>query len=76
MPCRQARTYFGETGIGKPTEQNPNAGFPTEAECLQQCAEGACCENGGCVIKAACACCGEFKGAGTTCQGGPCNPLP
>jgi len=72
MPCRQSPTFAGDVGIGKPD----GTGFDTQAECNEKCAEGACCEGTVCSIKPACGCCGEFKGSGTTCEGGPCNPLP
>jgi hypothetical protein len=44
--------------------------YATEADCLQACREGACCEGTTCSVKPACQCSGTgktFKGVGTTC---------
>ena len=53
--------------------------YATEAECLEACKEGACCDGTTCTIKPQCQCHGAgktFKGVGTTCEPNPCNPLP
>lgn len=57
--------------------------YEEEAECLEACAEGACCEvDGSCNIKPQCECDTEngavFAGVGETCEGDvECeNPLP
>lgn len=45
--------------------------YATEAECLQACKEGACCEGTTCSVKPQCQCQGTgktFKGVGTTCD--------
>jgi len=44
--------------------------YATQAECLQACKEGACCEGTTCSVKPQCQCQGAgktFKGIGTTC---------
>lgn len=44
--------------------------YATEADCLQACKEGACCEGSTCSVKPQCQCQGAgktFKGVGTTC---------
>jgi hypothetical protein len=49
--------------------------YKTEAECLQACKEGACCEGATCSVKPQCQCQGTgktFKGVGTTCEPNPC----
>jgi len=71
MPCRKTATYNGATGSGKPS----GGGFATEAECLQACQEGACCEGTTCSVKPQCQCQGAgkvFKGVGTVCSPNPC----
>lgn len=64
--------------------------FATEEDCLDACAEGACCEiDGTCNIKPQCECDTDngavFKGVGETCDPAlcpsievtlPANPLP
>jgi len=75
MPCFSTGTIGGAPGIG-PADGN---GFATEAECLEQCVEGACCENGTCTIKPRCQCNAPgavFAGNGVPCSPDPCNPLP
>lgn len=72
MPCRQVSTYNGTTGSGK----TGGGGYATEAECLQACQEGACCEGTTCTVKPQCQCQGTgkvFKGVGTTCTPNPCT---
>lgn len=76
MPCRQASTYNGVSGSG----QSGGGGYATEADCLQACKEGACCEGTTCSVKPQCQCQGTgktFKGVGTTCaetSGYCCGP--
>lgn len=75
MPCRKAATYNGNPGAGK----QGGGGFATEAECLEACKEGACCEGTTCSIKPQCQCQGTgktFKGIGTTCSPNPCYCAP
>jgi N-acetylmuramic acid 6-phosphate (MurNAc-6-P) etherase len=53
--------------------------YKTQAECLQACKEGACCEGTACTVKPQCQCQGAgktFMGVGTVCSPSPCNPLP
>lgn len=57
MPCYQPSTLPpGFTTTGR-------TGYATEAECLQACKEGACCEGTTCSVKPACQC---------VCQSGSC----
>lgn len=70
MPCRQVSTFNGTPGSGQPG----GGGFATEADCLQACKEGACCEGTTCSVKPQCQCQGAgqtFRGVGTTCTA--CN---
>jgi hypothetical protein len=73
MPCYQSTNLpSGFTTAGR-------TGYATEADCLQACKEGACCEGTTCTVKPQCQCQGTgktFKGVGTTCSPNPCNPLP
>ena len=69
MPCRQASTYNGVSGSG----QSGGGGYATEAECLQACKEGACCEGATCSVKPQCQCqctTGRCCGPDTTTAGG------
>jgi hypothetical protein len=70
MPCYQSTNLpGGVTTTGRPS-------YKTEAECLQACKEGACCEGTTCTVKPQCQCQGTgktFKGVGTTCEGNPCS---
>ena len=75
MPCYKADE--------QPTGwiQKSTGAFATEAECLEACKEGACCNGTTCSVKPQCQCdaaAGEvFKGVGTVCSPNPCvNPLP
>lgn len=73
MPCFKV----GENGFSTPASGSLFMGaYATEAECLQACKEGACCEsNGTCSVKPQCQCQGAgqtFRGVGTVCTG----PLP
>ena len=50
--------------------------YKTEAQCLQACKEGACCEGTTCSVRPQCQCQGTgqtFKGVGTTCDPNPCG---
>lgn len=72
MPCRQASTYNGVSGSG----QSGGGGYATEADCLNACKEGACCDGTTCSVKPQCQCQGTgktFKGVGTTCAPNPCD---
>jgi len=72
MPCQKVP-------LGTSGSADTGAVYKTEADCLQACREGACCEGTTCSVKPACQCQGTrkvFKGVGTTCSPSPCNPLP
>ena len=73
MPCYQSTNLpSGVTTTGR-------TGYATEADCLNACREGACCEGTTCSVKPACQCQGTgktFKGVGTVCSQSTCNPLP
>lgn len=50
--------------------------YATQAECLEACKEGACCEGTTCTVKPQCQCQGAgktFKGVGTTCANNICE---
>jgi hypothetical protein len=71
MVCLQTPTSDGLIGSG----QAGGGGYTTEADCLQACKEGACCEGTTCSVKPQCQCQGTgktFKGVGTTCTPNPC----
>lgn len=73
MPCQQ----ITNTGISySPPLSSRSGPFATEADCLQACKEGACCNGTTCSIKPQCQCnaaAGEvFKGVGTVCSPNPC----
>lgn len=74
MACRQVSTYNGVSGSGR----QGGGGYVTEADCLNACKEGACCEsNGTCSVKPQCQCQGTgqtFKGVGTACAPNICYP--
>jgi hypothetical protein len=69
MPCYQSTNLpggFSTTG---------RTSYATEADCLQACKEGACCEGTSCTVKPQCQCQGTgkvFKGVGTVCEPGTC----
>ena len=69
MPCYQSTNLpSGITTTGRTS-------YKTEADCLQACREGACCEGTTCSVKPQCQCQGTgktFKGVGTTCSPNPC----
>lgn len=70
MPCYKINT--APSGYG----QIGTTGYATEAECLEACGEGACCDGTTCSVKPQCQCnaaAGEvFKGVGTVCSPNPC----
>jgi hypothetical protein len=71
MPCLKSSTNGGATGVGPAS----GGGYATEADCLNACKEGACCEGTTCSVKPACQCQGAgkvFKGVGTVCGTGAC----
>jgi len=68
MPCRQVSTYNGTAAT--------SGSYRTEADCLQACQEGACCEGTTCSVKPQCQCQSAekvFKGVGTVCSPNPCD---
>jgi hypothetical protein len=69
MPCyKRTSVPSGGTVVG--------GAYRTEAECLQACKEGACCEGTTCSVKPQCQCQGTgkvFQGAGTVCTPNPCD---
>lgn len=72
MPCRQVATYNGKFGTGQPT----GGGYATEADCLNACKEGACCQGTTCSVKPQCQCQGanqNFRGVGTVCTATTCT---
>lgn len=77
MPCQQ----ITNTGIVyNPPLSSRSGPFATEADCLNACKEGACCNGTTCSVKPQCQCQGTgqtFKGVGTTCDSLPgicCGP--
>jgi hypothetical protein len=66
MPCYQPTNFpTGFTTTGRTS-------YTTEADCLNACREGACCEGTSCSVKPQCQCQGTgkvFKGVGTVCTG-------
>jgi hypothetical protein len=70
MPCYQSTSLpSGVTTTGRTS-------YKTEADCLNACKEGACCEGTTCTVKPQCQCQGTgkvFNGVGTTCATNPCN---
>lgn len=70
MTCYQSTNLpSGFTTTGRPS-------YATEADCLQACREGACCEGTTCTVKPQCQCQGAgktFKGVGTVCTPGMCT---
>jgi hypothetical protein len=72
MPCTQSATNAG----GAPAFSGP---FTTEADCINRCAEGACCDGTACTVRRQCECLKlghVFQGVGTTCSPNPCGPAP
>lgn len=70
MPCLQVD--LPQVGFLDGSNPYKDSGpYATEAECLQACKEGACCEGATCSVKPQCQCQGTgktFKGVGTTCE--------
>jgi hypothetical protein len=66
MPCSQQNSAPSPGAVS----------YATEADCLNACKEGACCEGTTCSVKPQCQCQGAgkvFKGVGTTCSPNPCG---
>lgn len=70
MPCYQSSSLpSGVTTTGRTS-------YATQADCLQACQEGACCEGTTCTVTPQCQCQGAgktFKGVGTVCTPNPCG---
>jgi hypothetical protein len=70
MPCYQSTNLpSGVTTTGRTS-------YTTEADCLNACKEGACCEGTTCTVKPACQCQGDdkkFQGVGTVCAADTCQ---
>jgi hypothetical protein len=70
MPCYQSTNLppgFSTTG---------RTSYATEADCLNACKDGACCEGTTCTVKPACQCQGTgkvFRGVGTVCTASLCG---
>jgi len=70
MPCYQPTNFppgFSTTG---------RTSYKTEADCLNACKEGACCDGTVCTVKPQCQCQGAgqvFRGVGTVCTPNPCG---
>jgi len=73
VPCYKTQSHGGAV--------SSSPSYKTEAQCLQACKEGACCEDGPvgspptCSVKPQCQCqvAGQvFKGVGTVCDPNPC----
>lgn len=79
MPCTKQQTLSTAFDYWSGTQkQSASAGpFATEAECLEACKEGACCEsNGTCNVRPKCQCqaVGQtFRGVGTPCTATLCG---
>lgn len=74
MPCLQSSTPPAGSPLSGQTPAS--GGYTTEADCLQACKEGACCEGTTCSVKPQCQCQGTgktFKGVGTTCANIACS---
>lgn len=73
MPCIQVADTSAPYSPPLSSRSGP---FTSEADCLNACKEGACCEGETCSIKPQCQCQGTgktFKGVGTTCTPSPCG---
>lgn len=80
MTCRKVAEYNGRAGKQRLVGQTPSgpvfAPYRTEAECLQACRDGACCEGTTCSVKPQCQCQGDdkkFQGIGTVCAADTCQ---
>jgi hypothetical protein len=70
-------TCYQSTDLPSGVTTTGRTSYATEADCLQSCKEGACCEGTTCSVKPQCQCQGTgktFKGVGTTCISGTCSP--
>ena len=75
MPCFQQASRPWPYSYSQNQAASSGA-YKTEAECLEACKDGACCEGATCSIKPQCQCQGTgkvFKGVGTTCNPNPCT---
>ena len=71
MPCYQQPPFAGATPAG-----GTSSSYTTEADCLNACKEGACCEGTTCSVKPQCQCQGDgkkFQGIGTVCAADTCQ---
>ena len=69
-------TCYQSTNLPSGVTTTGRTSYKTEADCLQACKEGACCEGTTCTVKPACQCQGTgktFKGVGTVCTANPCD---
>jgi hypothetical protein len=69
-------TCYQSTNLPSGFSTTGRTSYATEADCLQACKEGACCEGTTCTVKPQCQCQGAgktFKGVGTTCTPNPCG---
>lgn len=74
MPCQQITDTSATHNPPLSTRSGP---FTSQADCLEACKEGACCNGTTCTVKPQCQCNGTgdvFKGIGTTCSPNPCCP--
>lgn len=79
MPCRQITGASPPSYLANAGPLRSSTSYKTEADCLNGCKEGACCEGTTCSVKPQCQCQGAgktFQGVGTVCSPGLCNPLP
>ena len=70
LPC-----FKPANALGSPIQSRSSGPFTTEADCLNACKEGACCEGTACTVKPQCQCQGTgktFKGVGTVCETATC----
>jgi hypothetical protein len=68
-------TCYQSTNLPSGVTTTGRTSYTTEADCLNACKEGACCEGTACSVKPQCQCQGTgkvFKGVGTTCTAGLC----
>ena len=70
-------TCYQSTNLPGGVTTTGRTSYTTEADCLQACREGACCEGTTCTVKPQCQCQGTgkvFKGVGTVCTAATCTP--
>lgn len=68
-------TCYQSTNLPSGFPTTGRTSYTTEADCLNACREGACCEVTTCSVKPQCQCQGTgkvFKGVGTVCTPNPC----